>query len=173
MGTVRAGGWYMRIAAAGLGVMAAASLAAHGITFGVGSETSTIVQQTWPIAFAESSVWVTGGIWTPSQALGLEAGLVVFDLNAMKLATPLAYFLDLDWKPLHVGPSRAGLRIGFVHIPSSGWLSPYAGAAYTHDVTSSVSVSTSLGMQWTRGGTGYLAGWCIWMSAALYWLTRI
>lgn len=151
----------------------AASIPAQGLTFGVGSNTTTLIQQTWPITFSESAIWLTGGVWTPGQSFGVEAGFAVFDLNSMRLRTPLAYYLDVDWEPFASGSARAGTRIGFVHIPSSGWFSPYVAGAYTSDVTSSIRLSTSLGIQWTEGRAGYSSAWCIWIAATVYWLSSI
>jgi hypothetical protein len=139
------------------------------IRVAIGSDVSTLIEQSWPPAFREVSLWMAGWLWTLNDVVGLEGGIAVFDLKSMRVSSPFSYFAGVNFQPLRILNWGFGVRLGVVHTPKHGWVAPYVGGQISRTLFGSGGSSFSAGIEWTEGGGSYAAGWCLWASVCTYW----
>ena len=145
------------------------TLAPSILRVAIGSDVSTVIEQSWPPAFRDVTLWTAGWLWTLSDAVGLEAGVAVVDLKNKRLHSPFSYFLGAVLQPLQILDSRVGGRLGFVHTPEHNWLAPYFGGEVSRRTFENNTISVSIGVEWVESGGSSVGSWCIWSSVCTYW----
>ena len=112
----------------------------------VGTVAVSILQQTWPPAFADSALWASGWIWALEDLVGLEFGISYYDLKHMQFSPGSSYYGAVILQPLSFRRSTLGARLGVVRNPTTGWTSPFGGAVVSTAWTTSFGTSISGGL---------------------------
>ena len=151
-----------------VGILVVIPSQAEILKISIGASQANVIWQTSPAAFAEITRWGGVSLAVLFRSITLSGAITVVDFETMRIEPHPSFSIGGDIKLAQLGITSLHVSVGVVITPHVDWIGWSTGVALAISPVPVMEIRTGMGVETTKGASGYPPGMCIFFSFGAY-----